>query len=29
MNKTQGNLIWGWKIGDSEKLADQYLKGNL
>jgi hypothetical protein len=29
MNKTQGNLIWGWEIGDSEKLADQYLKGNL
>ena len=29
MNKTQGNLIWGWNVDDSEKLADEYLKGNL
>ncbi len=29
MNKTQGNLIWGWNVGGGEKLADEYLKGNL
>jgi len=29
MNKTQGKLIWGWDIGGGEKLADEYLKGNL
>ena len=29
MNKTQGNLIWGWNLGGGEKLADEYLKGNL
>ena len=29
MNKTQGKLIWGWDIVGGEKLADEYLKGNL
>jgi hypothetical protein len=29
MKKTQGKLIWGWKVGGGEKLADEYLKGNL
>jgi hypothetical protein len=29
MNKTQGKLIWSWDIGGGEKLADEYLKGNL
>jgi len=29
MKKTQGNLIWGWSVGGGEKLADEYLKGNL
>lgn len=27
--KTHGNLLWGWKKEDSEKLVDEYQKGNL
>jgi hypothetical protein len=29
MKKTQGKLIWGWNVGGGEKLADEYLRGNL
>jgi len=29
MTKTQGNLVWGWNLGQAENLADEYLKGNL
>lgn len=26
VNKTQGNLIWGWSEGDSIKVVESYLK---
>jgi len=27
--KTHGNLLWGWKKEDSEKVVNEYKKGNL
>ncbi len=26
VNKTQGNLIWGWSEGDSIKVVETYLQ---